>query len=131
MAQHVAELLELGGQVSEALRSAGKTLLAFVNFKLYKNINVKYPSILDPQLEALAADLYTLSSYFDANSKAHVLESQVVNLSESEQDETRKYESELGKSELRLSQLQHQLPSNKSGALIHLVEDAYVEDASD
>lgn len=32
-----------------------QTLLAFVNFKLYHSINVKYPPILDPRLEALAA----------------------------------------------------------------------------
>lgn len=30
-------------------------LLAFVNFKLYHSINVKYPPILDPRLEAVAA----------------------------------------------------------------------------
>ncbi|KAH6821501.1 TCP-1/cpn60 chaperonin family protein [Perilla frutescens var. hirtella] len=33
-----------------------ETLLAFVNFRLYHSINVKYPPILDPRLEALAAD---------------------------------------------------------------------------
>ncbi|KAL6994392.1 hypothetical protein U1Q18_012497 [Sarracenia purpurea var. burkii] len=108
-----------------------ETLLAFVNFKLYQNINVKYPPILDPRLEALAADLYALSRYFDANSKAPVLESQVVNSSRSEQDETQKHGSEPDESELRLSQLQHQLPSNEPGALMHLVEDASIEDADD
>lgn len=32
-----------------------QTLLGFVNFKLYHSINVKYPPILDPRLEAIAA----------------------------------------------------------------------------
>ena len=32
-----------------------QALLGFVNFKLYHSINVKYPPILDPRLEALAA----------------------------------------------------------------------------
>ncbi|KAL6962474.1 fructose-bisphosphatase [Sarracenia purpurea var. burkii] len=68
---------------------------------------------------------------FDANSKAHALEFEVVKSSGSEQDETQKYESELDEYEVRLSQLQHQLPSNALGALMHFVEDASVEDADD
>ena len=32
-----------------------QTLLAFVNFHVYHSINLKYPPILDPHLEALAA----------------------------------------------------------------------------
>lgn len=34
-----------------------QTLLAFVNFKIYNSINVKYPPILDSRLEALAAGI--------------------------------------------------------------------------
>jgi len=37
-------------------------LLGFVNFHLYHSINLKYPPILDPRLEALAAGT-VLSSY--------------------------------------------------------------------
>lgn len=37
-----------------------QTLLAFVNYRLYNSINVKYPPILDPRLEALAAGLFYL-----------------------------------------------------------------------
>ncbi|KAE8720118.1 Pescadillo-like protein [Hibiscus syriacus] len=55
-----------------------ETLLDFVNFQLYLSINVKYPPILDPRLEALAADLYALSRYFDANHRASVQEPQVA-----------------------------------------------------
>ncbi|KAE8689350.1 Pescadillo-like protein [Hibiscus syriacus] len=36
-----------------------ETLLGFVNFQLYHSINVKYPPILDPRLEALAAESLT------------------------------------------------------------------------
>ncbi|XP_057505514.1 pescadillo homolog [Actinidia eriantha] len=108
-----------------------QTLLAFVNFKLYHSINVKYPPILDPRLEALAADLYALSRYFDANSKVPAMESQAVSSSGSEQGEAQKQGPELDESELRLAQLQRQLPSNEPGALMHLVEDAFVEDEDD
>ncbi|KAL5764830.1 hypothetical protein ACOSQ2_017424 [Xanthoceras sorbifolium] len=83
-----------------------QTLLAFVNFKLYHSINVKYPPILDSKLEASAAELYALSRYFDANARTS---EQVV-------------ETQLEESELRLAQLQHQLPSNEPGALMQLVK---------
>ena len=40
-----------------------QTLLAFVNYHLYHSINVKYPPILDPRLEALASGmLFTVQS---------------------------------------------------------------------
>ncbi|GAV70232.1 BRCT domain-containing protein/Pescadillo_N domain-containing protein [Cephalotus follicularis] len=99
-----------------------ETLLAFINFRLYHSIGVKYPPILDSRLEALAADLYALSRYFDANSRASLVEPQL----EVPQDEAQTDESEL-----RLAQLQHQLPSNEPGALMHLVEDAAVETEDD
>ncbi|TXG49248.1 hypothetical protein EZV62_025123 [Acer yangbiense] len=93
-----------------------ETLLAFVNFKLYHSINVKYPPILDPKLEASAAELYALSRYFDANSRKN-----------SDQVE----ETQLEESELRLAQLQRQLPSNEAGALMQLVKGAADENEED
>ncbi|KAG5527212.1 hypothetical protein RHGRI_028196 [Rhododendron griersonianum] len=108
-----------------------ETLLAFVNFKLYHSINVKYPPILDPRLEALAADLYALARFIDANSKVPALESQSVSSSGSEQAEAQQKGSELDESELRLAQLQHQLPSNEPGALMHLMENASGEEEDD
>ncbi|KAL7156511.1 hypothetical protein ABFS83_02G015200 [Erythranthe nasuta] len=87
-----------------------ETLLAFVNYKLYRSINVSYPPILDPRLEALAADLYALSRYFDANGKSKQIENQ--------QEGTN-----LDESEVRLAQLHQQLPSNEPGALMHLLDD--------
>ncbi|XVF60239.1 hypothetical protein PTKIN_Ptkin08bG0028800 [Pterospermum kingtungense] len=96
-----------------------EALLGFDNFQLYHSINVKYPPILDPRLEALAADLYALSRYFDANYRASVQEPQVDGspISGQEQEE----------SDLRLAQLQHQLPANEPGALMHLVRDSASE----
>ncbi|KAI8533641.1 hypothetical protein RHMOL_Rhmol10G0025300 [Rhododendron molle] len=108
-----------------------ETLLAFVNFKLYHSINVKYPPILDPRLEALAADLYALARFIDANSKVPALESQSVSSSGPEQAEAQQKGSELDESELRLAQLQHQLPSNEPGALMHLMENASGEEEDD
>ncbi|GMI71006.1 PESCADILLO [Hibiscus trionum] len=80
-----------------------QTFLGFVNFQFYHSISVKYPPILDPQLKALAADLYALSRYFDANHRASVQEPQVAGSSRSEQEQE--------EANLRLAQLQHQLQS--------------------
>ena len=64
------------------------------------------------------ADLYALSRYFEANYRASVQEPQVSGSSRSEQEQ---------ESDLRLAQLQHQLPANEPGALMHLVQDAASE----
>ncbi|CAN8236419.1 unnamed protein product [Cochlearia groenlandica] len=93
-----------------------EALLAFINFKLYHSLNVKYPPILDSRLEALAADLYALSRYIDASSRGMVVESNVDSSSSSQPNDR-------DESELRLAQLQHQLPSSEPGALMHLVAD--------
>ncbi|KAH6809868.1 pescadillo-like protein [Perilla frutescens var. frutescens] len=98
-----------------------ETLLTFVNFRLYHSISVKYPPILDPRLEALAADLYALSRYLDASGQIYSMSSEAITSSGSDQAE----------SELRLAQLQQQLSSNESGALMNLVEDAAREDEDD
>ncbi|XP_020203485.1 pescadillo homolog [Cajanus cajan] len=107
-------------------------LLSFVNFRLYHSINLKYPPILDPRLEALAADLYALSRYVSGNTRPSIVNSE-ASQSEPAQIETKKNEAETGteKSELRLAQLQHQLPSNEPGALMHLVEEVTGEDEED
>ncbi|XP_030544711.1 pescadillo homolog [Rhodamnia argentea] len=101
-----------------------ETLVAFVNFKLYHSISVKYPPILDPQLEALAEELYALSRYLDANTRSS-------RPSGSNQVESQENEKQHDESDLRLAQLQHQLPHNEPGALMHLVEDAAGEDEED
>ncbi|CAA7031397.1 unnamed protein product [Microthlaspi erraticum] len=93
-----------------------ETLLAFTNFKLYHSLNVKYPPILDSRLEALAADLYALSRYIDASSRGMTVEPKVDSSSSSQSNDREE-------SELRLAQLQHQLPSSEPGALMHLVAD--------
>ncbi|KAL3613995.1 hypothetical protein CASFOL_042069 [Castilleja foliolosa] len=101
-----------------------ETLLAFVNYKLYQSINVTYPPILDPRLEAMAADLYALSRYFDANAQNS---SKAITSSGSDQTEGTK----LDDSQLRLAQLQQQLHSNEPGALMNLVENVADEDDSE
>ncbi|KVG91779.1 hypothetical protein Ccrd_026109 [Cynara cardunculus var. scolymus] len=88
-----------------------ETLLGFVNLRLYHSINLKYPPILDPRLKALAADLYALTRYVDAK------------------DQTKG--ANIEESELRLAQLQHQLPANEPGALMNLVENAADENDED
>lgn len=59
-----------------------ETLLGFVNFKLYHSINVDYPPILDPRLEALSAELYALCRYISAGSGR-----MIGNLKSEEEDE--------------------------------------------
>ncbi|KAI4385532.1 hypothetical protein MLD38_003546 [Melastoma candidum] len=108
-----------------------ETLLGFVNFKLYHSINVKYPPILDPRLEALAADLYALSRYVDANSRSSVVESETVESSVPDQSESQLKEKAQNESNLRLAQLQRQLPYNEPGALMHLVEESTTEEEED
>ncbi|KAL2897375.1 Pescadillo-like protein [Bienertia sinuspersici] len=93
-----------------------ETLLAFVNFQLYHNINVKYPPILDPRLEALAAELYALSRYIDSRPM--------------EQDND-KLLNQVDEPNLMLSQLQHQLAPSEPGALMHLVEETELVDDAD
>ncbi|GAU26183.1 hypothetical protein TSUD_354050 [Trifolium subterraneum] len=64
-------------------------LLGFVNFNLYRSINLAYPPILDPQLEALAADIYALVRYADALRPSGLI-SEASKLAESEQVESKK-----------------------------------------
>ncbi|XP_057538770.1 pescadillo homolog [Amaranthus tricolor] len=92
-----------------------ETLLAFVNFKLYHSIGVKYPPILDPRLESLAADLYALSRY----------------IATKPEQQDKQLQGHPDESELKLAQLHHQLASNEPGALMHLVEEAEIEDDGD
>ncbi|GAA0186520.1 RNA metabolism protein [Lithospermum erythrorhizon] len=106
-----------------------ETLLAFINVHLYLSINVKYPPILDTRLEALAAELYALSRYLDANNRAPAVESESGSASESSTVQHK--EKDRNESELRLAQLQQQLPSNEPGALMHLIEDASGVDEED
>ncbi|KAL4578349.1 hypothetical protein LXL04_014471 [Taraxacum kok-saghyz] len=88
-----------------------ETLLGFINLRLYSSINLKYPPILDPRLKALAADLYALTRYVNAKDKKDVGNNE--------------------ESELRLAQLQDQLPANEPGALMHLVENTADENEED
>ncbi|XP_078430827.1 pescadillo-like protein [Wolffia australiana] len=87
-----------------------ETLLSFVNFRLYHSINMEYPPVLDPLLEAEAADLYALYRLFAARSRS---------LGNSQTDGS---EEQNGR--------QNSLP-NKPGALMHLVEDACVDEDKD
>lgn len=49
-------LLNLSSHLSNVLNLFWvQTLLAFINYHLYHSIDVKYPPILDPRLEALAS----------------------------------------------------------------------------
>jgi pescadillo protein len=138
-----------------------ETLLGFVNFKLYHSIKVNYPPILDPHLEALAVELYALCRYMTAGSGRVIGNSEpegLINEKTDEKktlspeadkyseespkadgnteerpqaDENNKESSKIDESELRLAQLQHQLPANEPGALMHLVEESTADDVDD
>ncbi|PKA61463.1 Pescadillo like [Apostasia shenzhenica] len=108
-----------------------EALLGFVNFKLFHSINVKYPPILDPRLEALAADLYALCRYIDVGSRTLSETAQNSNLLEFQQPYNEKKDTRAEESEVRLAQLQYQLPANEPGALMHLMGDAKGADEED
>ncbi|KAG8062201.1 hypothetical protein GUJ93_ZPchr0003g17476 [Zizania palustris] len=95
-----------------------ETLLGFMNFKLYHSINVNYPPVLDPRLEALASELYALCRYMSSGIVPG-------------NSESAKLVEDKDESELRLAQLQHQLPSNEPGALMHLVQESTAADVED
>ncbi|TVU45555.1 hypothetical protein EJB05_05044 [Eragrostis curvula] len=107
-----------------------ETLLGFVNFKLYHSINVNYPPILDPRLEALAAELYALCRYMSGGSQAGP-QADKNNETGPQADKNNEAGPRADESELRLAQLQHQLPTNEPGALMHLVEESTADDADD
>lgn len=73
------------------------------------------------------ADLYALSRWFAASSRASKVDPLPCSLSGSEEGQG----TALKESELRLAQLQHQLPSNEPGALMHLVEDTADEEVEE
>ncbi|KAK6136672.1 hypothetical protein DH2020_029579 [Rehmannia glutinosa] len=73
----------------------------------------------------------SLSRYFDANAQSSSVKTKAVTSPGSEQTEHQHEGTKLDESELRLAQLQQQLPSNEAGALMHLVEDAGGEDEED
>ncbi|CAN6292145.1 unnamed protein product [Urochloa humidicola] len=108
-----------------------ETLLGFVNFMLYHSININYPPILDPRLEALAAELYALCRYMSTGSGRVIENSESGGAIKEKEDENNKASSKSDESELRLAQLQHQLPANEPGALMHLVEESTAVDADD
>ena len=67
-------------------------------------------------------ELYALTRYLDASSRSSVLDPQVSSLPGS---------GKVDESELRLAQLQHQLPSNEPGALMGLIGNTPGEDDED
>uniref|UniRef100_A0A0D6QUE6 Pescadillo homolog n=1 Tax=Araucaria cunninghamii TaxID=56994 RepID=A0A0D6QUE6_ARACU len=93
-----------------------ETLLGFVNFKLYYDIGVKYPPILDPQLEAAAAELYAMVKGLASNTATSMEEDALDaavenNAIESEPNELEQKEKILAESQARLALLQHRLSS--------------------
>ncbi|KAG0494413.1 hypothetical protein HPP92_005407 [Vanilla planifolia] len=104
-----------------------EALLGFVNFKLYHSINVKYPPILDSRLEALADELYALSRCVAAGSTS----ASGSLVSETGNTDIQKNDTKVEESEVRLAQLQYQLPANEPGALMHMIEDANGVDDDD
>ncbi|XP_020103661.1 pescadillo homolog [Ananas comosus] len=107
-----------------------EALLGFVNFKLYHSINVKYPPILDPRLEALAAELYGLFRYISASSGRMSADSHAI-VSSGDKKQVEDDKMDTGNDESEFAELQHQVPANEPGALMHLVEDATAADEED
>ncbi|GLJ44207.1 hypothetical protein SUGI_0922970 [Cryptomeria japonica] len=91
-----------------------ETLMGFANFKLYSSILLKYPPVLDPQLEAAAAELYAMVKGLASNTATLQEEdssdaSRSNDTIESEVNELEQKEKRLAESQARLALLQHQL----------------------
>lgn len=91
-----------------------ETLLGFVNFKLYHSMGLKYPPILDPQLEAEAAELFAVMRDLGAESEAPDLDGNLTILNNDEDDAINDLESDdmerkLAESQTRLASLQGRL----------------------
>lgn len=113
-----------------------ETLIGFVNFKLYYSISLKYPPILDPRLEAAAAELYAIVKDLASNTVSSLQEdtpepSQEIVASESELINPEQKEKRLAESQARLALLQHRLSSmDKERAMANDLqqEDTAIQD---
>ncbi|XP_073151670.1 pescadillo homolog isoform X1 [Henckelia pumila] len=111
-----------------------EALLASVNHRLYNLINLKYPPILDPRLEAFATDLYAMSRLFDAKDCTSSMKTAAVISSVSERTKIQQKgtnHDESVDSVDRHAQLQQLLSFDETGALMHLAVDAISEDEED
>ncbi|XP_073154777.1 pescadillo homolog isoform X2 [Henckelia pumila] len=108
-----------------------EALLASINHRLYNLINLKYPPILDPQLEAFAADFYALSRLFVAKDCTSSMKTAAAISSASEHTKIQQKGTNHDESVVRHAQLQQLLSSDEPGALMHLAVDATSEDDED
>lgn len=74
-----------------------------------------------------------MSRYVHTSARPSITNSEADHLDGSDEVEVKENEAQTEdeKSKLRLAQLQHQLPSNEPGSLMHLVEDISGEDEED
>lgn len=79
----------------------------------------------------ISAELYALSRYVATSYGAQPKNVQAIDSSQSDQTDAGKNETRPDESELRLAQLQHQLPANEPGALMQMVEDATSKEDDD
>ncbi|XP_073315676.1 pescadillo homolog [Primulina huaijiensis] len=107
-----------------------EALLVSVNHRLYNLVNLKYPPILDPQLEAFAADLYDLSRLFDVKDCTSSIKTAAAISSASEHIKIQQKGTNHDKSVVRHGQLQL-LSSDEPGALMPPAVDAISEDEED
>lgn len=76
----------------------------------------------------MVPELYALFRYVASGSARKPIESQPVGLIEEKKDTDQKMDTGVDETELRLAQLQHQLPSNEPGTLMQLLEDSTNDD---
>ena len=76
-------------------------------------------------------ELYALCRYISTGSGRVTGNSESGGAIKEKEDENKKESSKADESELRFAQLQHQLPANEPGALMHLVEESTAVDMDD
>jgi pescadillo len=92
----------------------------------------------------MVPELYALCRYMSVGSRRMIGNSQTDEVMEDKDEKSKaeevikeekvvknKASSKADESELRLAQLQHQLPTNEPGALMNLVEESTADDADD
>lgn len=108
-----------------------ETLLGFVNFKLYHSMGLKYPPILDPQLEAEAAELYAVMRDLGRESEdlRRKRDEELV-ATDMGEDNGMKAEVNSNKTQIRLAESQARLASLQDRLLTMTKDSANAENKS-
>lgn len=84
-----------------------ETLISFTNFKLYHDIGLAYPPILDPKLEETAAELYAIMKDLSQKMRSSKKDGQIEEESHEEKDEQTADSAEKQKKDIAETRQEH------------------------